>query len=238
MQKKAIALTVLAVGLLGFMLMLAGESLPAFSPQLHSSALQGKVIGVDAGHGGYDGGCTGHSGSLEKEINLAVALLVQEELEKQGAVAVLSRTEDVALIDPAQTTGYKKRKELDNRLKIFADGGVECVVSIHMNQFSDQSQHGAQVFFRNGEAESENLAVALQDALLELDPENRRQANAGDYYILNACPASALVECGFLSNPQEERLLMDEAYRRKLAQAIVQGIASYFAQPQQTNTAS
>ena len=112
--------------------------------------------------------------------------------------------------------------------KIFSDNGIECMVSIHMNKFSQESQRGAQVFFDREQEEGEALAQALEQRLFVLDPDYARQPSAGDYYILNACPASALVECGFLSNREEERLLAEESYQQRLAQAIACGVEDYF----------
>ncbi len=231
MYKQWAAVVVLLVGLTGFLAMEAAHNTEAFSPQFASRPLQGRIVGVDAGHGGYDGGCEGASGVPEKEFNLAVAQLLQQELERMGATVVMSRTEDVALIDPEKTTGYKKRKELDNRLKIFREGGVEAMVSIHMNKYTNASQRGAQVFYmQDGEAAGRTLALCVQSALHDLDPEHTRTASAGDYYILNACGPSVLVECGFLSNKQEEQLLLTDEYRQKIAQAVAQGVTEYFRQ--------
>lgn len=229
MQKQLIAVAVLMAGLTGFMLMQKDYSVQALSPQFSSLPLYGKTVGVDAGHGGYDGGCVGRSGVPEKEFNLAVTMLLKEELEEQGATVVLSREEDKALIDPLTTKGYKKRKELDNRLKIFRESNVDCMVSIHMNKYRNENQRGAQVFYKKGESDGEELAISVQDALCEMDCSNERSANVGDYYILNTCPASILVECGFLSNRDEEQLLLTDAYRRQLAETIAEGVADYFA---------
>ncbi len=228
MYRQWVAVAVLLAGLAGFMMMQGGADVQALSPQFSSLPLYGRIVGVDAGHGGYDGGCMGRSGVPEKEFNLAVTMLVKAELEKQGATVVLSRDEDIALIDPAKTTGYKKRKELDNRLKIFAENNVDCMISIHMNQYRNENQRGAQVFYKKGEQDGQDMAKAIQDAMAAQDAHNNRAASVGDYYILNACPASALVECGFLSNREEEQLLLTDAYREKLAKAIVEGVANYF----------
>ena len=229
-KRKLVALAVLLVGLAGFWALLGGEEgASVFLSQPMPGPLAGRVIGVDAGHGGYDGGCTGANGTEEKDLNLAVALLLRDELEARGATVVLSREEDVALIDPENTPGYKKRKELTRRLEIFAAAQAECVVSVHMNQFSDPSQRGAQVFFQAGAEEGELLARTLQSALRELDPDNGREANAGDYYILTGTPASALVECGFLSNPEEEARLCTPEYRQALAAAVADGLEDYFS---------
>ena len=128
MKRKLVALAVLLVGLAGFWALLGGEEgASVFLSQPMPGPLAGRVIGVDAGHGGYDGGCTGANGTAEKDLNLAVALLLRDELEARGATVVLSREEDVALIDPENTPGYKKRKELTRRLEIFAAAQAECV---------------------------------------------------------------------------------------------------------------
>ena len=183
---------------------------------------------MDAVHGGYGGGCVGVSGVEEKAINLEVALLLRRELEARGAHVILSRNEDIALIDPKATTGYKKRKELTNRIALFNDAGVEMMVSIHMNRYEDAAQRGAQVFYQNGQADGRALALSITQALHDMDKKYTRTASAGDYFILNTCPASALVECGFLSNPQEDMLLQDTKYQKKLVKAIADGIEHYF----------
>lgn len=229
MQKQMMAIAILAVGMAGFLLMQSDYNVQALSPQFSSLPLYGKVVGVDPGHGGYDGGCQGYSGVPEKEFNLAISLMVKDELEAQGATVVMSRQEDIALIDPVKTTGYKKRKELENRLKIFEEGNVECMVSIHMNKYSNETQRGGQVFYKYDEEEGKQLALAIQEALHALDEKNKRHASEGDFFVLNTCPASVLVECGFLSNKEEEQLLLTQEYRQKVAKAVVQGVADYFA---------
>ena len=228
MRKQHLAVCVMLIGLAGFILMEMGRGIAAISPFFASRALAGYVIGVDAGHGGYDGGCVGVSGVEEKQINLEVALLLRRELEARGAHVILSRSEDIALIDPKATTGYKKRKELTNRIALFNDAGVEMMVSIHMNRYEDAAQRGAQVFYQNGQTDGRELALSITQALHDLDGKYTRTASVGDYFILNTCPASALVECGFLSNPQEDMLLQDEKYQKKLVRAIADGIEHYF----------
>ena len=232
-SKQWTAICVLLIGCALFFLMQDGVSLAALSPAASNLALMSHVIGVDAGHGGYDGGSVGASGVPEKDFNLAVALYLQEELESRGAVVVQSRTEDIALIDPLTTTGYKKRKELNNRLALFRNAGVEIMVSVHMNKYQVEKYRGAQVFYKSDEEQGKTLALCIQQALRNMDEANKREASAGDYYILGACPASVLVECGFLSNKEEEKLLLTEEYRRKIASAIADGVADYFAQQRQ-----
>lgn len=230
MRKQWMALLILALGLVSFVMIESARGLQALSPFFVTRPLAGCIIGVDAGHGGYDGGCVGKSGTEEKQLNLEVALLLQEELTARGAQVVMTRQEDIALIDPKTTTGYKKRKELSNRIALLNEAGAQMMVSIHMNEFSDASQRGAQVFYlKGGHKSGRDLALAVTNALQDMDDRYTRTASAGEYYILNACDAAVLVECGFLSNAQEEALLQEEKHQRKLACAIADGIEEYFA---------
>ena len=229
MRKQWMALTVMALGLLGFMAMEAVHGVQAISPFFASRKLAGYVIGVDAGHGGYDGGCVGADGVEEKQINLEVAKKLKKELELRGAVVIMTREEDIALIDPKVTTGYKKRKELSNRIALLNENKAEMLISIHMNEYSDTTQRGAQVFYlKGGAAQGRELALSITESLQKMDDQFTRTMAAGEYYILNACDASVLVECGFMSNPQEEKLLQSEKYQQKLANAIAEGIEQYF----------
>ena len=111
MKKQSLAVLILLVGLVGFTLIQKENIAQALSPQFSALPLYGRVIGVDAGHGGYDGGCVGFSGIPEKTFNLQIAMSVGKALEEKGAVVVYSRTTDEALIDPVRTTGYKKAKK-------------------------------------------------------------------------------------------------------------------------------
>jgi len=229
MRKQWLALMIMALGLTGFIFMETVRGVQAVSPYFASRKLAGQVIGVDAGHGGYDGGCVGKSGVEEKQLNLEVAQKLKEELEDRGAVVIMTREEDVALIDPKTTTGYKKRKELSNRIAMLNEAGAEMLISIHMNEYSDASQRGAQVFYlKGGAAEGRDLALAVTESLQDMDGQYTRTAAAGEYYILNACDAAVLVECGFMSNVQEEQLLQTEKYQKKLAAAIADGVEQYF----------
>ena len=228
MKKKWLALCIMAMGVMGFILMEAMRGAQALSPFFVSRRLAGCVIGVDAGHGGYDGGCVGKSGIEEKHLNLQVAQALQKELETRGAVVVMTRREDIALIDPKMTQGNKKRKELSNRIALLNEAGAQMLISIHMNEFSDAAQRGAQVFYlKGGSADGRDLALCLTDALQAMDDEHTRTASAGEYYILNACDAAVLVECGFLSNAQDEKLLQSEKHQKKLAEAIADGVEQY-----------
>lgn len=194
--------------------------------------LTGWVILVDPGHGGYDGGARARiSGIWEKHINLAVALEVEKSLAARGASVVMTRREDEDLCEaerPASLT--KKRQDMENRVAIAVANHADMVLSIHMNEYRDTRQSGPQVFYRQGADAGRLLAGCLQEALIaHLSPARERQAMAGDYFILQLEAPSALVECGFISNAAEEKLLLTPAYQAKLAEAIAEGAAAYAA---------
>lgn len=192
--------------------------------------LAGLTILVDPGHGGYDGGARCRdSGTWEKHLNLAVALKVESCLQRMGAKVIMTRREDVDLVEedrPASLT--KKRSDMQNRIGMAREGGADMVLSIHMNEYRSRGESGPQVFYRAGSEAGRLLAGCMQEALVaELQPSRVRTAMAGDYYILQLDVPSVLVECGFISNAREERLLLDETYQERLAQAIADGAAEY-----------
>ncbi|MDD2649297.1 MAG: N-acetylmuramoyl-L-alanine amidase [Eubacteriales bacterium] len=189
--------------------------------------LHGLTIAVDAGHGGYDGGARAKvSGIWEKEINLSVALLLKSSLEDMGAEVVMTRDSDE---DLATVSGSgKKRSDLSSRLKIADEAGAAMFLSIHMNEYRSAKESGPQVFFRAGSESSMLLAQLLQEALVNnLEPERVRVAMAGDYYVLGLGIPSVLIECGFISNPREEALLISPEYQRRLAAAVADGVAEF-----------
>ena len=192
--------------------------------------LDGLVVLVDAGHGGYDGGARCRdSGVWEKEVNLAVAREVEKALVSRGARVVMTRTEDTDLCTedrPANLT--KKRQDMQNRIALAKGNGVGMVLSIHMNEYRVRSESGPQVFYRAGSDSGRLLAGCIQEALItHLQPQKQRAAMAGDYFILQLEAPSVLVECGFISNPAEEKLLLDAAYQAKIAQAVASGVEEY-----------
>jgi N-acetylmuramoyl-L-alanine amidase len=118
---------------------------------------------------------------------------------------------------------------MNHRLSLAQSGGAQLLVSIHMNEYRDRSVSGPQVFYRKGADLSRLLAGCVQEALIQaLQPPKERAAQAGDYYILRLEIPSVLVECGFISNPREEKLLLDKAYQKRLGKAVAQGISTYF----------
>lgn len=210
----------------------AQEEAAAAMPSPVPGPLAGLTVAVDAGHGGYDGGAVGRvSGTPEKGLNLDVARRVQRMLLEQGAGVVMTRTDDYALCDENPPI-RKKLQDMQRRAAIITEAQADMVLSIHMNEYAGRSQSGPQVFYRDDCPAGRLLAGALQEAMIEgLSPSRRRTALSGDYYILTLGVPSALVECGFLSNKQEEALLLTEEYREKVARCIVQGVIDWAALP-------
>jgi len=202
----------------------------ATTPPLPAGPLAGMTILVDPGHGGYDGGARCRdSGVWEKHLNLAVALEVEKSLVQRGAQVILTRREDADLTTdtrPANLT--KKRQDMQNRVQMAVDHSADMVLSIHMNEYRSRAESGPQVFYRAGCEGGRLLAGCIQEALIaELRPPKERAAMAGDYYILRLEVPSVLVECGFISNAEEERLLMDAGYQQRLAEAIAAGVEEF-----------
>ncbi len=179
---------------------------------------------VDPGHGGNDPGKVSWDGVFEKDINLQISILLEKELESRGIQVALLREEDKNLATQGATN--KKVSDMKNRVRIINDYNPDVLVSIHQNSYSDSSVRGAQVFYHEMSEESKEFALILQDKLKAINPEYGREAKEGnDYYILNRsiCPG-VIVECGFLSCPEETALLSSEEYQQKIASAISDAI--------------
>ena len=177
---------------------------------------------IDAGHGGEDGGAVGSDGTLESEINLAVALRLEQLLGLCGYPSVLTRrTAELVYPETAGTTRERKRADLEYRVALVNGAERAVLLSIHQNKYSASGPKGAQVFYGEG-SESEAFAKELQEKLSVLCGNHRKAASISpEIYLLRnvRCPA-VLVECGFLSNPGELALLKTEAYQTKLALAM------------------
>lgn len=186
-----------------------------------------KII-IDAGHGGMDGGAVGNNGTLEKDINLKVAMFLKEIAEADGKSVIMTRDTDTSLhtTDSAKIRN-QKRSDLQVRKEILQNNTDGIFVSIHMNKFEQESVRGAQVFYADND-NSRILAQNIQSALIEgIADGNKRVAKPApaSLYIFKGCNSSAVVvECGFLSNKEEEALLATEEYQKKLAECIYKGI--------------
>lgn len=193
----------------------------------------GTVI-VDAGHGGEDPGkISSFSGANEKDLNLSIGKLLKEQLESAGYRVIMTREEDKLVYKEGTTEIKSKRKQdLDRRKEIMDNAGADIVVSIHMNDFSQSQYSGAQVFYPPDSEKSKKLALCVQKALgTDLDPSNKREALVKNIPIIilrDVKTPTIIVECGFLSNPEEEKKLCSEDYQLKIAKTIKTGIDNYF----------
>ena len=185
------------------------------------------TIVIDAGHGGRDNGCSGVNGTFESDINLDITKILKEYLETLGIDVVLTRADKNGLYE-SNVDNYKQ-SDMEKRLKIINDANPDMVISIHQNSFSDSSQRGAQAFYQEGDGVSLAFAESMQSQLISQLPQARKECNDGDYYILKECKLPAiLIECGYLTNPEEESLLGSKDYQRKVAYSIMCGVVKYF----------
>lgn len=188
----------------------------------------GPIVAIDVGHGGSDPGKVGVDGSLEKDVNLEIALRLKEYLEQSDVRVVMTREEDKALYTASDTK--KKMADMENRCKLIDESGADLVVSIHQNSYHEEAIFGGQVFYYSKSEKGRQLAEILQKRFdYVLGEKNRRQAKANsNYYLLLhvKCPI-VIVECGFLSNWQEAALLQTEEYQDKLAWTIHMGVMEF-----------
>ncbi len=195
--------------------------------------LSGKTIALDAGHGGPDGGAASKEGVIEKDINLAIALHLRDYLQQAGAVVVMTREEDEDLAD-SDTKGYSRRKTEDllRRADFIKQRKSDLFVSIHLNSIPSAKWRGAQTFYYPNHADNPVLAALIQEELKKNLENTDRIAKLADkkIYLLQVLKMpSALVEVGFLSNPEEARMLANEKYQKKVAASVYQGILRYYS---------
>ncbi|MGE4353549.1 MAG: N-acetylmuramoyl-L-alanine amidase [Oscillospiraceae bacterium] len=196
-----------------------------------AAAVPGRVLIVDPGHGGLDGGAVGKNGTIESGINLDIGLKLRDLALLCGENVIMTReTENIDYPDPDASIGSKKKSEQKQRVALINSIPNATLISIHQNSFKAASSHGAQVFFRDTQ-ESRTLAETLQSFLNnQLVPNSRRVAApiSDDIYLMRSIDCTAvLVECGFLSNPDECKLLNSESYRTKLALVLLSAWLGY-----------
>ena len=195
------------------------------------------VVIIDAGHGGEDGGAIGIDGTLEKHINLSISQKLSELLNAAGIATRMTRTEDTMLYDKnADYQGQKKKLDFARRLEIAQGYENAIFISIHLNSFPQQQYNGLQVYYSDNSPESKILAAKIQELTRHLiQPNNDRKIkSAGDdiYLLHKIYHPSVLVECGFLSNPEECRKLGDEEYQNTLALVLYSAIVEYISHAQ------
>ncbi len=193
---------------------------------IYSSAEKnGIVILIDPGHGGKDPGATGATGAKESILNMQVALLLREYLLENGYGVIMTRGDDGVLGADTWLSSADRKKKI-------SETQCDMVISIHMNKFTDASVHGAEVHYHPQSESGKRLAEYIQASIKnELDPQNTRKAKASDnLFTLKTNPApSVLVECGYISNPEEEQKLSSSVYQKRTAFAIYCGISKYFS---------
>lgn len=184
------------------------------------------TVVIDSGHGGNDPGKVGIHDILEKDINLSIANYLKSYLENSDVHVVMTRTSDQSLSNSSKTSDLSNRKEV-----IFKNNPI-AAISIHQNSYPAPSVHGAQVFYALHSEKGKTLADLLQKELLEMDSSNHRTSKSNSsYFLFKDNPyATVIVECGFLSNPEESAKLTDPAYQKKIAWHLHLGIMTYINQ--------
>lgn len=190
-----------------------------------------KIILLDPGHGGIDGGAVSKNGTVEKDINLSIGKKLKVNLEKKGYKVIMTREDDIGLYSDKGRIRDKKNQDLNNRCKMKKESNCDIFISIHLNMFEQSQYYGAQVWYAK-EGESAELAHILQQNLIkDLNNNNKRKEKCakGAYKILRCYTdiPSVLVECGFLSNLEEEQKLKTDSYQEKIATSLANSIEEF-----------
>ncbi|MGN0687937.1 MAG: N-acetylmuramoyl-L-alanine amidase [Oscillospiraceae bacterium] len=229
LNKKSIKLTAAMLGCIAFLAVCArmtDDVVPA-----SASADERPVIVLDAGHGGLDSGAVGKNGVLEKDINLSVVKHLRAMLELSGFNVVVTRDEDISIYD-AGVEGIRNQKlsDMDNRLKIVQSYPDSIFLCIHQNNFTDPDYFGGQMFYNNNHPDNRTLAQIMQNRFAILQQGNDREIKlSGDelYLLKSNKNPSLMIECGFLSNPEEEAKLATAEYQQQVAFSIYCGLLEY-----------
>ena len=223
-KKRIIFLTLaifLPIGM--FVLQTAGNINTNKTVETMATPVSSKTIIIDAGHGGEDGGAVSNNGISEAEINLKIALKLQQLLEQSGSNVVLTRSDNNAIYDiDKKTLREKKNSDIRNRVKIGNNSSADIFVSIHLNKIPENQYYGWQTFFKDGNEDGKRLANCIQNNLNETIQKDNV------YIIKHVEIPTVIVECGFLSNHEEEKQLQQAEYQTKLAWGIYNGIMEYF----------
>lgn len=212
----------------------ADKKVISTSANINTSASKPIVV-LDAGHGGMDGGCVSVDGTPEKGINLNIMKTLRDSLKVLGYEVICTRESDVSIHDKdVKGTGKQKLSDMKNRLAIFSKHKDGVSISIHQNQFTDASSKGAQMFYSAKSSESERLAGCMQKQFVSfLQPDNKRETKGvGDelYLLNNTENPAVMIECGFLSNPEEAKKLESTDYQKQVAFTILTGLCEFKAE--------
>jgi N-acetylmuramoyl-L-alanine amidase len=209
-------------------------SVPSRPASGDSVVLSTPALIIDPGHGGEDGGANGCNGIIEKDINLAIALKFDSMMKLFFVPSTMTRTEDISLHDAScDTLSQKKVSDLHNRLAMIEELGNPPFVSIHQNIYPSASEKGAQVFYSPNHEESRELALIIQQSIKKnADPNNKRivkRAYDDIFLMKNLIGPGVIVECGFISNPNEAFRLCDNDYQNKMAASITAATLEYLS---------
>ncbi|MDD2553502.1 MAG: N-acetylmuramoyl-L-alanine amidase CwlD [Desulfotomaculaceae bacterium] len=196
-----------------------------------SWVMANKLVVIDPGHGGVDPGALGSNSVLEKDIVLEVSMKLADIMRQSGAQVLLTRESDRDLSEPELNNLHKiKVQDLTRRVELANQNNADIFLSIHVNSFPDKRERGAQTFSQPGSEESKKLAMSIQKELNNFLENPGRQAKQVDYFAnrMTKMP-SVIVEIGFITNPGEEKLMLDPVYQNKIAWSIYAGTARYLA---------
>lgn len=190
------------------------------------------TIVIDAGHGGEDGGAVSESGVLEKDINLSIANDTSALFYLLGFDVKQTRKTDIVLDNGEDTIRKRKVSDMKKRLEIFNSSKENTIISIHQNKFSESKYHGTQIFYSPNNPKSKQLADSIKYSVKGLlQPDNEREckkADSGIYLLKNTNNPAVIVECGFISNGEECKNLLDSQYQKQMAFSITAGFLSYY----------
>ncbi|GLC30945.1 N-acetylmuramoyl-L-alanine amidase CwlD [Clostridium omnivorum] len=192
-----------------------------------------KVILIDPGHGDFDSGAISRSGLLEKDVNLSISLKLRDELNKKGYLVLMTRETDKGLYRNEGSIRGKKYDDLNARCKMKNESNCDMFISIHQNFFKDGSCRGAQVWYSRCEDSKALAQIIMKNFKTDLDEKNHREEKPArnDYKILRCYYniPSVIVECGFLTNYNDEKKLKDEKYQQKIAESLAKSVSEYFS---------
>jgi N-acetylmuramoyl-L-alanine amidase len=216
------------VGLLGLNLNFVKEAMKT-NKELQ---VADKIILIDAGHGGMDGGASSKSGTVEKDINLSIATKLKESLQKIGYKVVMTRDEGTQLYSNKGTIRERYNEDLKKRCDLKKSSNCDMFISIHLNHFSESKYYGAQVWYSSYKDSITLAGIAQKNLRADLEPNNKRvqKPAKNSYKILREHDdmPSIIVECGFLSNFEEEQKLKSEEYQEKIAGSISKSVGEFF----------
>lgn len=229
-KKRLIVITIcLLVAMFAFLLQTSTNPKTVSTVSL---PVTNKTIVLDAGHGIPDEGAQSSNGTTEAQTNLKITLKVQNLLEQSGCNVILTRSDENAIYDlDKKTLKEKKISDIHNRVKIGNESSADLFVSVHLNKIPQPQYYGWQCFYKEGNEQSTKLAKSIQMNLNEaIQKENKRVAMKIDniYIVKHVEIPISIVECGFLSNPEEEKQLLEDEYQDRLAWGIYTGIMDYF----------